>query len=134
MFKLYKSNFCCDCGEKLIKKYFWQKMFFYSYFCSKCIKKVRKFFLLKNILLIFLVNIIFPIILINIYLSNKSLNITTKIPSTPTPFIASNIIRTTSVDKLTIEEKCGAKTRKGKKCQRRVKRPGYCWQHKALDK
>lgn len=132
MFKLYKSNFCCDCGEKLIKKYFWQKMFFYSYFCSKCIKKVGKIFLLKNILLIFLVNIIFPIILVNIYLSNKSLNI--KIPSTPTPFVASNAISKASVDKLTIEEKCGAKTRKGKKCQRRVKRPGYCWQHKILDK
>ncbi|MFY9222827.1 MAG: hypothetical protein WAQ98_09170 [Blastocatellia bacterium] len=130
MFKLYKSNFCCDCGEKLIKKYFWQKIFFYSYFCSKCIKKLERSFLLKNILVIFLVNIIFPIILVNIYLSNKSLNITTKIPPTPTPFIASK----TLVDKFIIEEKCGAKTRKGKKCQRRVKTPGYCWQHKILDK
>lgn len=132
MFKLYKSNFCCDCGEKLIKKYFWQKIFFYSYFCSKCIKKLEKSFLLKKILLIFLVNIIFPIILINICMSNRSLNITARVSPTPMPFVDSKPL----ASKLVVEEErlCGAKTRKGKKCQRRIKKPGYCWQHKNLDK
>lgn len=130
MFKLYKTNFCCDCGEKLLKKYFWQKIFFYNYFCSKCSKKLEKSFLLKNIFLIFLVNIICPIMLVNIYFSNKPSNITSNILPTPTPFITSKPL----VNKSIIEKKCGAKTRKGKKCQRKVKTPGYCWQHKILEK
>lgn len=137
MFSFYRVNFCCDCGTKLSLENSWWRSFFLSkYFCISCGKRLKVFIWKRRILLGFLLSIL-PIFFTKIYfakllkkedyINNKVItNISTiETQSKPIASIA------------TIKESfwvCGAKTKKGKKCQRRVKTPGYCWQHQNLIK
>jgi hypothetical protein len=131
----YKPNFCADCGEKLFdKNHFWtQKLLLKTYFCKNCFIRL-KLFLVKQ----FIIHLTLSAVLIlstNTYINSlKRPTANSKDSSLPTKLI-NNTINSPIVNKPNTLLKndevylCGARTLKGKKCQRRVKTLGHCWQH-----
>lgn len=132
----YRPNFCPDCGAKISPKNFgWQEKILLTCFCSNCFKRLR--FVLVKKHFISLISLCLLFLLSNKYfhsstsssptnLATNSLNKETLIIPSPKP----NPYSTTNAFIKTENFICGAKTRKGKKCQRKVKVLGYCWQHK----
>ncbi len=127
----YKANFCCDCGI-ILKTTSWKQKFLLSrYFCITCGKRLKVVIWKRRgfkVVLLFLL----PIFLTKIYLAN-SVSRQDHIVYQTTNIQSEKKIPTSSIPR---EEfwVCEAKTKKGKKCQRRIKKPGYCWQHQNLTK
>lgn len=127
----YKPNFCPDCGEKLFdKNYFWtQKLLLKTYLCKNCFIRLKT--LLVKQIIIYLILSVSLILLTNAYINPTKKPITiSKDTNLPTKLINSPIVNKPNIllknDEVYL---CGAKTLKGKKCKRKVKILGYCWQH-----
>lgn len=122
----YRPNFCCECGEKIVRLRWrpWTS----RRFCDNCSRGTAKNYLLKRggaILVLLLVGMLIgrggrrehPPLVIERPVQSSS--------SQPAPETQS----TTVVEPLYT---CGARTKKGKPCSRRVHGPVRCWQHKGL--
>lgn len=125
---LYRPNFCCECGEKIVRLrwHVWTS----RKFCSSCQSHFRKEHWVQPALgfvaLIFL-GVMF----------GRAIR-----PAPPPLVIQRNIVSSGAAatgspqpaPSVVIEDTylCGARTKKGTPCSRRVHGPVRCWQHKGL--
>ncbi len=136
---MYKPNFCCECGNKLIRlrRHFWAS----RRFCSVCAHRFRRERFIP--LLLFSLALITsgyllghtrqaatpPLVIERRSDSplNNSESAARQLTSTPgTP--ATSPSNTIEADIYI----CGARTKKGTPCSRRVHGPVRCWQHKGM--
>ena len=123
---IYRPNFCSECGAKIIRLrwYVWTS----RKFCDKCVRGFRKEHWLQPLgaaLILLLAGILIG------RATHKELPpvvINRTIAASETAAVAAP-----SSDSLSDEVYiCGARTKKGTPCSRRVHGPTRCWQHKGL--
>jgi len=123
---LYRPNFCCECGTKIVRLrwHVWTS----RRFCSTCQPQFRKEHWIQPALAfvaLLLVGIMF----------GRAIR-----PSPPPLVIQRNIVASNATGSpqpapsVVTEDVylCGARTKKGTPCSRRVHGPVRCWQHKGL--
>jgi hypothetical protein len=117
----YRPNFCCDCGERIVRLRW--RLWTSRRFCDKCSLRFRKTRWLQP------ATTVVGILLLGILIGRG-------FRREPPPLV---IQRTAPVQSssptappTTAEESyiCGARTKKGTPCSRRVRGPVRCWQHK----
>lgn len=141
---MYKPNFCAECGTKVLRLrwHFWTS----RKFCDACARKLRNARLMRPIL-------VGLALIISGYVTGRSrrpapppLTIIRRAdsplgdaqaphPSTLTPAAAQSGSASTQNSAAIVEEDvylCGARTKKGTPCSRRVQAPRRCWQHKGM--
>jgi len=135
---VYKPNFCCECGNKLIRLrwHFWNS----RRFCKVCARRFRRERFVP--LLLFSVALVTfgyllgrtrqpatpPLIIerrADSPLNNAQSESSTASTPGPTPKSAATTIEADVYI-------CGARTKKGTPCSRRVHGPVRCWQHKGM--
>ena len=127
----YRPNFCCECGHKIVRLrwFVWTS----RRFCDKCARALAKVQWLRptlSLVALLLCGVLIgrgcrhapqPLIIERpappLSATTPSSNAQTTTPSQPTP----------ATDDVYI---CGARTKKGTPCSRRVHGPVRCWQHK----
>ena len=136
---MYKPNFCSECGAKLLRLrwHFWTS----RRFCNGCARRLRKArllpWLLSSISLVVAGYVAGrarrplppPLVIERRSDSPLSDNGMTSLATAPT------VGSRTSSSPSTIDEPvyiCGARTKKGTPCSRRVHGPVRCWQHKGM--
>jgi len=141
---MYKPNFCAECGAKLLRLrwYLWTS----RRFCNECARRLRKArFLPASIAALALVGVGYvagrgrrpqPPPLIIERRSDSPLDDREPGRSVRAP-TESGVNRpgTQNSSPTSVEEVvylCGARTKKGTPCSRRVHGPVRCWQHKGL--
>ncbi len=110
--------FCTDCGELVELRRGYLLLYGYGR-CRKCAK------------------IPFPGRLLTLVLCTLLAFYLGKLTSAPCikPIaINSSATVTKTPVRAKIERVCGAQTRSGRRCRRKVREEGYCWQHKKLEK
>ena len=123
---LYRPNFCCECGAKIVRLRWnvWSS----RKFCGACQPHFRKEHWLQPgiaIVALLFLGIMFgramrpapPPLLIQRSVISAN---TTGLPQTAPSIVAEDIYL------------CGARTKKGTPCSRRVHGPVRCWQHKGM--
>ena len=135
---MYKPNFCCECGNKLIRLrwHFWTS----RRFCDICAHRLRR-------------ERFVPLLLISLALissgyllgrtrqpalppliierrSDSPLNNSQSVSSTASAPGAASTPATNTIEADVYI--CGARTKKGTPCSRRVHGPVRCWQHKGM--
>ena len=132
---MYKPNFCCECGNKTIhlRWHFWYS----RKFCASCARHFRK----ERYLPLALAG---AALVVTGFMFGRS-----RVPPPPPLIIerradsplndsgsdGAKTPPTTTSKAATIEEEvyiCGARTKKGTPCSRRVHGPVRCWQHKGM--
>ena len=132
---MYKPNFCAQCGQKVLrlKSHFWTS----RRFCDGCARALRKERVIPWLLSAVLLTSFG-------YIAGRSrtpapppLTIIRRADSPLTSPEDLGPIKSTAIDKpstaISSEEEvylCGAETKKGTPCSRRVHGPVRCWQHK----
>lgn len=135
---MYRPNFCCECGNKLIRLrwHFWTS----RRFCNLCARRFRKERFVP-LLITFLALISSGYLLGRtrrpipppLTIERRSDSPLNSSPSGSS--LASAPGTTASTTANTIEADvyiCGARTKKGTPCSRRVHGPVRCWQHKGM--
>jgi hypothetical protein len=139
---LYKPKFCCECGERVLRPRW--RVWTSRRFCATCGRRFRRAGLKRALLLasaLFLPGFLFgrllrppapPLVL--------ERGAQTVAPLPPAPAAAQPQPQPaygpdgTANERPTDPEEvvyiCGARTKKGTPCQRRVRGPGRCWQHR----
>ena len=134
---VYKPNFCCECGNKLVRLrwHFWTS----RQFCNVCVRRFRRE-RFARLLIIFLALIggfllgrtrqpVSPPLIIE-RRSDSPLNNSQSGSSTAS---APGMASTPAVNMIEADVYiCGARTKKGTPCSRRVHGPVRCWQHKGM--
>jgi hypothetical protein len=137
---LYKPNFCCECGERVLRPRW--RVWTSRRFCRECAPRFRRAGLKGALLLSAL--LFLPGFLLGRLLRPPSPPLVvergtqTAAPLVPAPVQgkpqpAYGPDGTANERPTELEEViyiCGARTKKGTPCQRRVRGPGRCWQHK----
>lgn len=137
---MYKPNFCCECGEPLSRTRV--RLWTSRRFCRACAPRFRRSGLKRALLLASL--LFLPGLLLGRLLTPKPppllLERGAQPVSTPMPAPAQASAQPaygpdgTAGERPTEPEEvvyiCGARTKKGTPCQRRVRGPGRCWQHR----
>lgn len=122
----YRPNFCSECGEKIVRLRwrFWTS----RRFCDKCVAQHARPQFLRRFLAVIALLIVG--VLAGRGTRTKPSPLVIERPAN-TP--AQNSSSTPAVP-VTVEEVyiCGARTKKGTPCARRVHGPVRCWQHKGL--
>ena len=123
---IYRPNFCSECGSKIIRLrwYLWTS----RKYCDKCVRSFRKEQWIQpfGAALILLAGGILIGRATRRELPPITINRT--IAASETAAVAASSSESLS-DEVYI---CGAKTKKGTPCSRRVHGPTRCWQHKGL--
>jgi hypothetical protein len=131
---LYKPNFCCECGERVVRPR--------GRFCRACAPRFRRAGLGRSLLLASL--LFLPGFLFGRWLRPPSPPLVLErgtpgplplapAPATSKPQPAYGPDGTASerpTDPAEAVYICGARTKKGTPCQRRVRGPERCWQHR----
>jgi len=119
----YRPNFCAECGEKIVRLRW--RVWTSRRFCDKCVPRFRKTHRLQR------AGAIGGLILFGLLVGRgwrreqpplviqRIVNAPGQNPSSAQPAIATG---ETYI--------CGARTKKGTPCSRRVHGPVRCWQHK----
>lgn len=139
---MYTPNFCCECGAKVLRLrwHFWTS----RKFCDQCARSLRKARLLPAVWIAVALlgagyvagryrRSIAPPLLIE----RKS---DSPLSDKPVPYTSAS--QQAAVDQITpksdarfeteVTYQCGARTKKGTPCSRRVHGPVRCWQHKGM--
>ena len=117
----YRPNFCSECGEKIVRLRwrFWTS----RRFCDKCSARFARSQLLRRALAAIV------LVLVGVLIGRGTRH-------KPSPLVIERLINTpaTQAAPVTVDEVyiCGARTKKGTPCSRRVHGPMRCWQHKGL--
>ena len=135
----YRPNFCCECGHKIVRLRWvvWTS----RKFCDKCFRSFAKTHWLRptiSLCALLLCGVLLgracrhvpqPLII-----ERPARNSTTPAGSTPSNSATAPAPSTTSAAQTTVTTDdlylCGARTKKGTPCSRRVHGPVRCWQHK----
>jgi hypothetical protein len=130
---MYRPNFCAECGKKVIRLH-WH-LWTSSKFCDDCARKLRKDRLrLPAIAGLVLLSVGYvlgraarpsppPLVI------QRREAASTGRPSSGNADAAGAAKPLVAVDEVYI---CGARTKKGTPCSRRVHAPERCWQHKGM--
>lgn len=126
IFTLYRPNFCSACGAKIVRLrwHFWTS----RKFCDTCVGQFRKEQWLQPALLVSV------LVLLGILIGRSMRQ------SPPPLLIQRNVVassptgspqppQTISAEEIYL---CGARTKKGTPCSRRVHGAVRCWQHKGM--
>ena len=137
---MYRPNFCCECGERVLRPRvrFWTS----RRFCRACAPRFRRAGLKGALLLsasLFLPGFLLgrlsrppspPLVV------ERSTQAVAPLAPAPAPGTRQPAYGPdgTANERPTEPEEvvyiCGARTKKGTPCQRRVRGPGRCWQHR----
>ena len=122
----YRPNFCSECGEKIVRLRwrFWTS----RRFCDKCSARFTRPQLLR-VALAAIALLVAGVLIGRGARQKPSPLVIERLINTPTTQNSSNAPATVTVDDVYI---CGARTKKGTPCSRRVHGPVRCWQHKGL--
>jgi hypothetical protein len=127
----YQPNFCCDCGERISLRKGLGAIFTSRQFCSKCIGRFS-WLNRKRIPISF--KLICAGFFLGIILARGQAfeRTSSTIPPRPPAGLPEQINRSSSSSGGSVEKirLCGARTRNGRACRRKVKTEGYCWQHR----
>ena len=121
---LYRPNFCSACGAKIVRLrwYAWTS----RRFCHSCAPEFRKQQWLQPALLV--ASLLFTGFLIGRALREPPPPLLIERTSNDASANSTNQkVETISTDEIYL---CGARTKKGTPCSRRVHGPVRCWQHK----
>ena len=121
----YRPNFCCECGDKIVRLRW--RVWTSRKFCDTCFRSSGRDYWLRHLiatLMLLLTGILIgrgcrrerPPLVIERPVQSSSQPDTAIHPPPPTEQVYT----------------CGARTKKGKPCSRRVHGPVRCWQHKGL--
>ena len=137
---MYKPNFCCECGEPVLRLR--RSLRASRRFCRACAPRFRRAGLKRALLLVsalflpgFLLGRLLrptppPLVL------ERGAQVPAPLTPAPAPPTRQPAYgpdgtageRPTEPDEVVYV--CGARTKKGTPCQRRVRGPGRCWQHR----
>ncbi len=130
---MYRPNFCCECGEKVIRLRW--RIWHSRSFCSDCARSQRRERFGRPIIASFALLSLGliagsagrpapPPLIIQRSANSPLLN----------PAGEAQVEEATRKNAVIQEEAfiCGARTKKGTPCSRRVHEPGRCWQHKGM--
>ena len=120
---VHRPNFCSACGAKIIRLrwYPWTS----RKFCDACQRQFRKEHLIQPVLLLVIV------LLVGVLLGRST-------QTQPSPIVIQRVTSPTNTNSQPASQtsavddvySCGARTKKGTPCSRRVHGPVRCWQHK----
>src|SRR6185503_15802184 len=119
----YRPNFCCECGEKIVRLRW--RVWTSRKFCDTCFRRSGRDYWLRRAVATTI------LVLTGILIGRGGrrepppLGIERPVQSTSQPATATQ--STISVEQTYT---CGARTKKGKPCSRRVHGAVRCWQHK----
>ena len=149
---MYKPNFCCECGERVVRPR--MRAWTSRRFCGSCEKRFGRGSLTASFLLLGLLGgggFLFgrlsrpmrpPLI---VERGGAGLNPPAASPTAPRPagevregaaakpepsYGPDGTANERPTDPEEVVYVCGARTKKGTPCQRRVRGPGRCWQHR----
>ena len=141
---MYKPNFCSECGAKLLRLrwHLWTS----RRFCNGCARRLRRARIVPALFVTFaLVGAGYvagrvrrptPPPLIIARRSDSPLSDGAPVGSTQGPSSSNAVTNTTANSSPNVIEEevylCGARTKKGTPCSRRVHGPVRCWQHKGM--
>ena len=119
----YRPNFCSECGERIVRLRW--RAWTSRRFCNKCSPGFRKTFLLQR------VTVATGVLLLGILIghgwrSERPPLVIQRAANIPSPGEA--LVQPSIAVEQTYQ--CGARTKKGTPCSRRVHGPVRCWQHK----
>jgi len=140
---MYRPNFCCECGARilLLHWHFWTS----RKFCRECSQRLLKQRLkvpLAASIVLFSLGMIMgrarrpaspPLIIersANSPLSDSAIKTKSDVNSAGAKPGSSNSSDSQSITNEELIYICGARTKKGTPCSRRVHSPVRCWQHK----
>jgi hypothetical protein len=122
----YRPNFCSECGDKIVRLRwrFWTS----RRFCDKCSARFTRSQLLRGALAAIV------LLMVGMFIGRGTRHkpsplVIERLVNVPASQNSSNASAPVTVDEVYI---CGARTRKGTPCSRRVHGPVRCWQHKGL--
>lgn len=127
---LHRPNFCAECGTRILRLRW--RVWTSRRFCDNCVPKFRKQQLTAGVL-------VFALFVVGILIGRSR-----RPPPPPLTLVRKELVaspsgadnKNTAPDAQlpSIEEvyTCGARTKKGKPCSRRVHGPVRCWQHKGM--
>lgn len=119
----YRPNFCSECGERIVRLRW--RVWTSRRFCNKCSPAFRKTHLLQR------VSVAVGVLLLGVLIGRgwrrdrPALVIQRTANASPQG-------EATAQPPITVDQtyQCGARTKKGTPCSRRVHGPVRCWQHK----
>jgi len=123
---LYRPNFCAECGDKIFRLRW--RIWTNRRFCQNCSPKFRREHWVRNLLAVV------AVLTLGI-VAGRAI----RRPAPPL-VIQRNVVAATPAEQQTQPPAtladdvyiCGARTKKGTPCSRRVHGPVRCWQHKGL--
>ncbi|MFL6284665.1 MAG: hypothetical protein ACJ74Q_16075 [Pyrinomonadaceae bacterium] len=150
---MYRPNFCCECGERVARARW--RVWTSRRFCDACERRfLRKRFTVPLVLMAVVASACFmlgratkPVAPAAVFERN-ALDLT-RLPApdsahtretkrdasttTPTPaYGPDGTANERPTDPSEVVYICGARTKKGTPCSRRVRGPGRCWQHRGM--
>ena len=118
----YRPNFCSECGERIVRLRW--RVWTSRRFCDACQARVGKTLRLQRIA------VVVVLVILGVLLGRG-------LRREPSPLViqrpVSSQTTATAAQPIAIVEQtyiCGARTKKGTPCSRRVHGPVRCWQHK----
>jgi hypothetical protein len=122
----YRPNFCSECGEKIVRLRW--RLWTSRRFCDYCSARFSRPQALRRVLAAIILLAGGVLVGRGIRQQPRPLVIE-RLVNTPAAQNSSSAPTHVSVDDVYI---CGARTKKGTPCSRRVHGPVRCWQHKGL--
>ena len=125
---MYRPNFCCDCGSKIVRLrwHAWTS----QRFCDSCTPRFRKERWIVPAL-VMAVAFCLGIAIGHTMRAKTPPLIIQRQTSVPAPQSSSSEVKEPAIVAEQIYT-CGARTKKGTPCSRRVHGPVRCWQHKGM--
>ena len=119
----YRPNFCSECGERIVRLRW--RAWTSRRFCDKCLPGFRRAYLLQRACVAASV-LLFGILIGRGWRSERPPIVIQRTATVSTQG------ETPAQPSITVEQtyQCGARTKKGTPCSRRVHGPVRCWQHK----
>ncbi|MGA9997471.1 MAG: hypothetical protein WBP93_18775 [Pyrinomonadaceae bacterium] len=152
---MYKPNFCAECGNR-IERLRW-RLWTSRKFCPSCVRRFRKarilFPLIGAATLFSLglatgravrptappltisrnqINALAPVSPVKAAAQNGSNAVQTQTQGSEQSYGPDGTLTERPTDPNEVVSICGARTKKGTPCQRRVRGTGRCWQHKGM--
>ncbi|HWN08250.1 MAG TPA: hypothetical protein VNO50_03100 [Pyrinomonadaceae bacterium] len=120
---IYRPNFCAECGEKIVLLRW--RVWTSRRFCDKCLPRFRSTHSLQAVLIVAL--LVIPGLLIGRACKTEKPPLVIQ-RTVSQPAQSASLPQQPAV----IEQSyiCGARTKKGTPCSRKVRGPVRCWQHK----
>ncbi len=122
----YRPNFCCECGEKIVRLRW--RLWSSRKFCDQCFRRSLREEWLQRVIVV--ASLLFVGLLLGHGCRQERPPLVIERPVQPAPQTGTPATQPPAVTEP--PSICGARTKKGKPCSRRVHGPTRCWQHKGM--